>query len=101
MEPDLFSYMHSGETKHIVSEFVYEVVLTLRWITNESRKTSPKKEVYDEKDESFYESQVNDQAKAEKEKVCDNCTSDTEVSALCVVPLYVSPDLYAPFLAAA
>jgi len=36
MEPDLFSYTHSGETKHIVSEFIHEVCISLRWITAEA-----------------------------------------------------------------
>ena len=36
MSEDLFSYSNTGEPKSIVSEFVTELCLTLRWITEEA-----------------------------------------------------------------
>lgn len=38
MSEDLFSFTNTGEPKYIVKEFIEEVTLTLRWITDEALK---------------------------------------------------------------
>jgi hypothetical protein len=40
MSEEIFSYTNTGEPKHIVEEFVKEVVTTLHWVTDEAIRTS-------------------------------------------------------------
>ena len=47
MSEEIFSYTNTGEPKHIVEEFVVEVVTTLKWVTAETIRTSGPAEVYD------------------------------------------------------
>ena len=74
MEPDLFSYTYSGETKHIVSEFIQEVGITLRWITSlamaaGSLRDGDDQEQQKQEEQVNFESELKSKAKAEKEKV--------------------------------
>lgn len=39
MSEDMFSFTNTGEPKNLVAEFVEEVAKTLKWVTDEARKT--------------------------------------------------------------
>lgn len=47
MSEEIFSYTNTGEPKHIVEEFAEEVVMTLKWVTAETIRTSGPPEAYD------------------------------------------------------
>lgn len=47
MSEEIFSFTNTGEPKHIVKEFVEEVVLTLTWVTDEEIRTSAPMEALD------------------------------------------------------
>ena len=47
MSEEIFSYTNTGEPKFIVQEFVQEVVITLKWVTEETIRTTGPPEVYD------------------------------------------------------
>jgi len=47
MSEEIFSYTNTGEPKYIVQEFVQEVVITLKWVTAETVRTSGPAIVYD------------------------------------------------------
>jgi len=44
MNEDLFSFTNTGETKHIVKEFLQEITITTKWMTNKFRSTPPLEE---------------------------------------------------------
>lgn len=67
MEPDLFSYTHSGETKHIVVEFIQEVALTLRWVTSIAKSIKTQNQDLDQQHEEWIDFEK--KFKNEKEKV--------------------------------
>lgn len=75
MEPDLFSFTHSGETKHIVVEFIQEVALTLRWVTDIAKNVKFQNNDEDPQQQQQQEEWVNfetkfqHEVKVEKEKV--------------------------------
>mmetsp|Transcript_2513 Transcript_2513/g.3812 ORF Transcript_2513/g.3812 Transcript_2513/m.3812 type:complete len:543 (+) Transcript_2513:210-1838(+) len=91
MEPDLFSYTHSGETKHIVSEFIQEVGITLRWITSiamaaGSLRDGEDQEQQKQEEQVNFESELKSEAKAEKEKMEHNFVSWALSGALSLLP---------------
>jgi predicted acylesterase/phospholipase RssA len=47
MSEEIFSYTNTGEPKYIVQEFVKEVVITLKWVTEETIRTTGPPEEYD------------------------------------------------------
>jgi hypothetical protein len=71
MEPDLFSYTHSGETKHIVVEFIQEVALTLRWVTSIAKSIKNQNQDLDQQHEEWidFEKKYKHEVKVEREKV--------------------------------
>jgi hypothetical protein len=77
MEPDLFSFTHSGETKHIVVEFIQEVALTLKWVTSIAKNAKVQKNDEDQQQQQQeewinFETKFQHEVKVEKEKVSYN-----------------------------
>ncbi len=74
MEPDLFSFTHSGETKHIVVEFIQEVALTLKWVTSIAKNAKVQNNDEDQQQQQQeewinFETKFQHEVKVEKEKV--------------------------------
>lgn len=77
MSEELFSYTNTGEPKHIVKEFVQEVVLTLKWVTDEAIRISTPIESLDvpwsvetaAEEKEAYEKRLQIKVMQEKDKV--------------------------------
>lgn len=77
MSEEIFSYTNTGEPKHIVEEFVQEVVTTLQWLTAETIQTSAPPPLYDlpwsaetvAEEKEAYESRLKRKTLQEKSKM--------------------------------
>lgn len=77
MSEDLFSYTNTGETKYIVSEFINEVVTTLRWITSKVKKLEDNDDkILDE----VCEEELKAHTQSQKEKVSNSSSEEYDKS---------------------
>ena len=77
MSEDLFSYSNTGEPKHIVSEFVEEVAITIRWVTEEAMKVTQGEEGDDAYAKETYEERLQRKVRKEKQKLLSTLVDAT------------------------
>ena len=74
MSEDLFSYSNTGEPKHIVSEFVEEVAITIRWVTEEALRVS---DLSDPATKKSYDTKLQKKVRKEKHKLWSSLLNAT------------------------
>lgn len=77
MSADLFSYSNTGEPKHIVKEFMQEVVTTLHWITDKATYV-PEEGKANETEKKMYQQNIQSEFRKEKNKLWKSLVETAE-----------------------
>jgi hypothetical protein len=69
MSEDLFAYSNTGAPKYIVSQFVEQVAITIRWVTEEAMKVTTGEQGDDEFAKESYDERLQRKVRKEKDKL--------------------------------